>query len=210
MNNQALPRLLSAVLLTGAAFSASAQSANFNLWTKAGDAQIGSPTAVTLTTAAVGSGEVPVSGSSALLPDELALALSLSPPTLAADTYEGSGIKQSFSAAAGTAIRFSWTLSTVGFDSSFADRAFVVIDGTTVMPLGTVTPSVVAGNFNYSFSSAGSHALAIVVMDVGDSTAVSTLAISNLQVTAVPEASSVAMLLSGLALIGAAVIRRRV
>ena len=60
-----------------------------------------------------------------------------------------------------------------------------------------------AGRFTYTFADAGAHALAIVVMDVTAADKVSTLTISGLQVSAVPEPGQWALLLAGLAGVGA-------
>ncbi len=193
--------------LLGGAGAASAQSADFNLWTAAGDV-LGGSTSATLTTAAELSGETPLSGSSALEFYELEPALALLGGTLPGDTFEGSGLQHSFVAEAGTLLSFSWTLSTIDYDAGFADRAFVVLDGSTVLPLGTVAASPVSGSFSHFFAEAGSYSLAIVVMDVNDYIGLSTLEVSDLAVSVVPEPGSLALMLAGVAGVGA-VVRRR-
>ena len=185
-----------------------AQSSNLNLWTRAGDVQITSPTAATITTAAALNGEIPVTANSALLFDALEVALSIGGAT-AADTYVGSGLAASFSADAGTTVRFDWTLSTVGFDAAFADRAFVVVDGAPAVDFAVVGNAPLSGSFSYTFTTAGSHSLAFAVMDVNDVLGVSTLAVSNFSVSAVPEASTLGMMFAGLGLVAAAARRRR-
>ena len=129
-------------------------------------------------------------------------ALLLPAGSLAADTIEGSGLQLSFVALAGTRLQFDWRLSTIDFDPAQADRAFVLIDGGLLALLGTVAASNVIGQFSHTFSSAGTHALAIVVMDVATADRVSTLALANFSVSAVPEPGSWALLLAGLGVAG--------
>ena len=182
-----------------------AQSANLTDWAKLGDAVVSAGSA-SLSTAF--SDESPASGNGAL--DYIAFepALGLAYDSLGAgDTYDGSALQHSFSAAANTTIRFGWSLSTTGFDASFADRAFVVVDG-SVLALGTVAAGPVGGNFSHTFVNAGNHVLAFGVVDVGDVVGVSTLTVSGLAVSAVPEPLSGVLLLAGLAALGA-VSRRR-
>ena len=172
-----------------------AQSAQLNDWAKLGDVVVGASAAL-LSTAF--SDESPASGTSAL--DYIALepALGLPYGSLGAgDTWDGSALQHRFTAVANTTVSFSWSLNTVGFDPSFADRAFVVVDS-TVLTLGTVAPSTVTGNFSHTFANAGSHTLAFGVVDVGDVVGVSTLTVSSLAVSAVPEPISVVLLLAGL------------
>ena len=126
--------------------------------------------------------------------------------SLAADTIEGSGLQLSFAAAAGTLLQFDWQLSTVDFDPGQADRAFVLIDGSALAPLGTVAASSVTGHFSHTFADAGTNALAIVVMDAATADRVSTRVVSNFSVSAVPEPEpgSWALLLAGLGGVGVA------
>lgn len=83
-----------------------------------------------------------------------------------------------------------------------------MIDGGFLAPLGTVAASTVSSHFSHTFSSAGTRALAIVVMDVAAADRVSTLVVSNLHVSAVPEPGSWALLLAGPGVAGAAGLRR--
>ncbi len=205
MKNNFLTAGLAAVLCTGLAAPALAQSADLRTWTAAGDVVVDSAGAARLTTAYLD--ETPVSAGAALLFDELETALSLPAGSLAADTIEGSGLQLSFAAAASTTLQFDWRLSTVDFDAAQADRAFVLIDGGLLVSLGTVTASTVVGQFSHQFTGAGDHALAIVVMDVAAADRVSTLTLSNLQVSAVPEPGSWALLLAGLGVVGVASLR---
>lgn len=182
-----------------------APSSDLHSWTAAGDVVVDSATTARLTTAY--SDESPLSTGAALLFDELETALSLPAGSLAADTFEGSGLQLSFAAVAGTTLRFDWHLSTVDFDAQQADRAFVLIDGSLLSPLGTVAGNAVGGQFSHRFNDTGLHALAIVVMDVAAADRVSTLTVSNFQVSAVPEPGSWALLLAGLGLVGVASLR---
>ena len=197
MKNKQLTVTLAAALLAVNAAPALAQSADLHTWTAAGDVAIDSAGTARLTTAYLD--EAPVSAGAALLFDALESALLLPAGSLAADTIEGSGLQLSFVALAGTRLQFDWRLSTVDFDPAQADRAFVLIDGGLLASLGTVASSTVTGQFSHTFTSAGTHALAIVVMDVATADRVSTLALADFSVSAVPEPGQWALLLTGLA-----------
>lgn len=133
--------------------------------------------------------------------------------------YEGSGLQQGFNAGAGDTLSFSWQLFSNENPLSGADYAFVVIDGVR-MDLGTVAGAGNSGSafgfsfesglasFNYTFTQAGQHSLSFGVVDVYDSSVTSALALSNVQIAAVPEPEQYALFLAGLGLLGA-VVRRR-
>lgn len=205
MTTSLLKAALAAALCASLATPALSQSANLNDWNAAGDVMVDSAGSARLTTAYAD--EAPLSAGAALLFDELELALWLPAGSLAADTIEGSGLQLSFAATAGTTLRFDWQLSTVDFDAQQADRAFVLVDGSLLAPLGTVSASSVGAHFSHTFASAGPHALAIVVMDVAAADRVSTLTVSNFSVSAVPEPGSWALLLAGLGVVGVAGLR---
>jgi hypothetical protein len=205
MKTSLLKAGLAAALCATTAMSALAQSADLHTWTAAGDVVVDHASSARLTTAYAD--EAPLSAGAALLFDELELALSLPAGSLAADTIEGAGLQLSFAAAAGTTLRFDWRLSTVDFDAQQADRAFVLIDGNLLAPLGTVSDSAVGDHFSHTFASAGPHALAIVVMDVATADRVSTLTVSNFNVSVVPEPGSWALLMAGLGVVGVAGLR---
>jgi hypothetical protein len=194
-----------ATLLAAGAAPALAQSTTLTDWTVLGDAVFGAGS-VTLSTAATESGEQPLSGQSALFYDALEGALGVS---LGADAWEGSALATSFVAAAGTTVSWHWSLASEGYDADFADRAFVLVDGQTLITLGDVASGPAAGSYSITFDAAGSHALAFGVVDVNDVAVVSTLTVDGLSVSAVPEPATTALWLAGLAAVGAVGARRR-
>lgn len=199
----------STALLLGAS-PALAQSNDLASWVAAGDVLLGNNlSAATLSTAASDSGETPLSSTSALLYYLLEPALGLPDGSLPADTFEGSGLAQTFTIITPTRVRFDWTLaSNEPFDVGLADRAMVIVDGAELRPLGELAASPVAGSFEITFSVPGSHSLAVVLMDVNDTAGLSTLALSGFHVSAVPEPARHGLLLLGLGLLGGAVRRR--
>lgn len=129
--------------------------------------------------------------------------------------YEGSAARQTFSAGAGDTLSFSWNFGT---SDGFEDYAFVVIDGQysrlagpvdAILP-GTFGNALQTGtqNFSIGLNGAGTHTLAFGVVDVGDYSLTSTLAIGNVQVTPVPEAPALALMLAGLGIALRSVRRR--
>ena len=191
-----------------AAAPARAQSADLTTWVNAGDVVIDSGSGARLTTAAVDSGETPIGASSALLYFDLEPALRVALGTFPGDTFEGSGLQLSFNAVATTTISFDWSLSTQAYDAGYADRGFVVIDGAVLIALGSVGAAPVSGLFSHTFG-AGSHALAFGVLDVNSTDLVSTLALTNFNVSAVPEPASNGLALLGLVGVAALARRRR-
>ena len=154
--------------------------------------------------------ELPQSGLDALWIDDLEIALALPSTSLGFDAYEGSAIAQTVTVSAGTLASFDWILKTNAFDVAYVDRAFVVING-SVMNFANVAAGSVSGSFSHLFDTAGTYGFAVGVVDVNDVAGVSFLDVSNLtfQVSAVPEPTSVILLLAGLAGVGAVARKRR-
>lgn len=118
--------------------------------------------------------------------------------------YEGSATRQSFVAQAGDSVSFRWNFGT---SDTFADYAFAVIDGQFIR-LGGVAEATAPGSngqaaqtgeatYSAVFTSSGIHQLSFGVVDAGDYGLTSTLSIGNVQVSAVPEAPSLLLLLAG-------------
>lgn len=209
-------QLLAAASLAMLAGGAAAQADTGSLagWTVLGDvvAQAG---AIVLTTAYAEPGDPDqpfnLSGTSAadIALVEAAAGLAAYALDLPEPEYgrEGSLVTQSFSVAAGDTLRYSFTFSTL--EDSFEDHAFVVIDG-QVQTLATRSfPGLPQAGHEYTFTSAGVATLSFGVVDTGDYLGVSTLSISGLSVTAVPEPATTALWLAGLGLVGAVARRRR-
>lgn len=214
--NKPLSRITATAALALLAGGAQAQVGTGSLagWTVLGDvvAQGGS---LVLTTAYAGAGDADqpfnLSGNSAVdipfveaaagLP---AYALDLPEPEYA---REGSLLSQSFEVAAGDVLSLRFSFSTQ--EELFQDHAFLVLNG-QVFTLATRSfPGLPNAGFEYTFASAGTATLSLGVVDTGDYYGVSTLAIGELGVTAVPEPATWALWLGGLALLGAAARRGR-
>ena len=196
-------------LASGGAFAQTTSS--LAGWDVVGDvvAQSG---AITLTTAYLdGAGDQAgnLSGSSAA--DFFVLTGATGLPFTALDlggeeATEGSLVQASFNLLAGQTLSFRWQFG--GVETDFLDHAFVVVNDTLFTLATTAAPGGADNLFSFTSSSGGTVALSLGVVDTGDFNGVSTLGISALQVSAVPEPATVAMLLAGLGLVGAAARRR--
>jgi len=140
--------------------------------------------------------------------------------------YEGSAIRQSFSALAGTTLNvsFDWAFSST--DTFSPDFGFIAINDSvhkfvdtgsqylTGKFLGSfvdaqnVTWNWFNSTYSYQANTDGSLALALGVVDINDASYTSRLRIDNVTVSAVPEPETYALMLAGLGLVGWAVRRR--
>ncbi len=130
------------------------------------------------------------------------------------DAYEGSAASRTVGASAGDVLTFQWNFGT---NDTLNDYSFFVVDGQlfrladdsqatqATAFLGNAFETGVA-TYSHTFAGSGLHQIGFGVVDVGDFSATSTLAIDNVQISPVPEAPALWMGLAGL---GAAALRRR-
>lgn len=172
-------------------------------------------------------GQMPVAAGFAL-----ETALGLAPGTLdrpaGSSALEGSGISQTFAAAAGDAVNFSWRFFTneglAIAGPRLPDFAFVAVNGTVAMlaaagdPL--VSPSASPLSPRYAFDTGwqtgsvtvtadGPVTLSFGVVDVDDFTVSSALMLDAVSVTPIPEPAEWAMMAAGLAMLAGVARRRR-
>lgn len=146
-------------------------------------------------------------GSPGGLETSLGLPLTALDPDLANGivAFEGSAVSRSVSADAGDVLSFSWNFGTT---DTVNDYAFFVVDGQifTLADYSQATlPTSFLGNasetgvatWSHTFLSAGAHQIGFGVVDVGDFSVTSTLAIDNVQISPVPEPGSLALPLAG-------------
>jgi hypothetical protein len=121
-------------------------------------------------------------------------------------TFEGSAITQQLQATPGTTLTLGFDWAFNSSDATFADLAFVAIDG-NVYKLTDAT-TVASGQFSRQLTvgATGQVSLAFGVVDVGDASGTSELRLDN--IAAVPEPSVYALLLGGL-LVLSSLTRRR-
>lgn len=204
--------LASALALAAAGAQAQAGTNSLAGWTVTGDA-VSVAGAITLTTAYLdGFTDQPLnlSGVSAADIAVVETAAGLAPRALDLPEpdfgTEGSLVRQSFAVAAGDTLSFTWSFASL--EDLFKDHAFVVLNG-QVITLATA-PGPASSTFDFTFASGGTATLALGVIDTGDVLGVSSLTVSGLTVTAVPEPATLALWLAGLGAVGAAARRRRV
>jgi hypothetical protein len=134
---------------------------------------------------------------------------------------EGSVATQRFDAAAGSLLSFRWDLATADLsgDRSFADLAFVVVDGslfTLDSILGATLPTTGGdyaahtgwADWSMTLAGAGTHTIAFGIADIGDFTGSSALQVSDVRVSAVPESPTLALMAAGLGLLALQARRR--
>lgn len=222
------------VLVSGAA-SAAAFSDGFegdlNGWSTAGD--VSNQGGYILTTASLTevdddplpAGVFNFSGITAVevgVADGLESRIGLAPGALdTADgfAYEGSAMWRELTVSAGDTLRFDWLFATSEpYVDPLPDYAFLLVGDQVIRiadesdaPFPPTTPLRRESNlstFEYVFTQSGAVRLGFGIVDVGDYTATSALAIDNLSVTPVPEPSGWALLLGGLGVIVASARRR--
>lgn len=217
--------VLVALSLGSAAQAAALVNGNFAGlagWQTVGDASASGNT-LWLSNAATGSDAHNISGTSAV--ETWALPATLQPYVPLLDTADGealevSGAGQGFSAAAGSVLSFKWNFGT--YDSYQGDYGFVAVDGQifSLASLASFAPTdadligsagLLTGwrDFSITLSGNGSHSVIFGVVDIVDTALTSTLAIADVRVSAVPEPSSWALALVGLAAIGGVARRRQ-
>lgn len=191
-----LLKTLPALVLATAAAQAHAD------WTLLGDAVVGGGM-LTMTTAFNGDSDAPfnISGNSAVWIDTLEAAAGVPFHTLDLPdepAYEGSLVTQTFTVQAGDRLSFFYWMETE--ETLFLDRAFLIIDHTTVFTLATrgTNPPLGSG-FQFTFPTSGTVDVSFGVVDTGDFNGVSRLTVTQLAITPVPEPATWALWLAGAA-----------
>ena len=110
---------------------------------------------------------------------------------------EGSVALRRFTVAAGDTLSFQWRFDTL--DADFEDHAFAVLGGQLFTLATRSQPGGPLNTFSHTFANAGTVSLALGIVDTADYLGVSTLSVSGLQVSPVPEPASALLMLAGLA-----------
>jgi PEP-CTERM motif len=186
-------------------------------WTTLGDVSV-SAGAVSLTTASVlfeddfpaGAGAFNLSGSEPGDIASLEAFVGVAPYGLDLPVgnfaTEGSAFKQTFNVNAGDVLSFVWVYSTnEAGPNANRDYAFITLNGSFIeIAAGNAVGGVTTG-FGYT----GPLTLAFGVVDINDFVTSSTLTISNVVLTPVPEPITLALWAAGLGLVGGLKARRR-
>jgi hypothetical protein len=112
---------------------------------------------------------------------------------------EGSLVSQSFAAQAGDRLSFRWQFTTL--DADFEDHAFAVLNGELITLATRSAPATAAQPFSIVIAQGGTVTLAFGVVDTTDFIGVSSLGVSDLVLSPVPEPGAALLLLSGLGLL---------
>ena len=121
--------------------------------------------------------------------------------------WEGSAIKQSFTANAGSILSFKWNyLTDEGLPIDFA---FAVLDGSLILLADSSTTQPGSGTlfanasgyhtFATTLTGSGAHQIAIGVVDTGDSAVNSGVLLDDFTIRALAEPGTLLLLISGLA-----------
>jgi hypothetical protein len=111
-------------------------------------------------------------------------------------SIEGSGLKDTTSITIGQEFTFDWLWSSdeTSNQITFNDFAFVVINtADTTILADTFIADGTGGTFSWEADYTGAFSYGIAIMDVGDEIVDSSLEVSNINITAVPEPTSIAL-----------------
>lgn len=125
---------------------------------------------------------------------------------------DGTFLSQNFTLGAGSTVSFQWDFK-AGDYAPYYDFADVVI-GSNVFSLASVATVGDYGDsgwhsFSYTLGSAMSGPVEFVVSNARDNGYSSTLNISNVNVSAVPESTNLALMMAGIGLLGVVARRRK-
>lgn len=186
---------------------------------------LGTATTFTDDDAPSAAGAYNLSGNDPLLsgdPAGLEASLGLALNALGNNVYEGSSARQTFTVSAGDVVSFDFMLASrdSGMNQSEPDTAWLswqvgtgsvslsTLGSTASLSMGTLANGWTGSGWqhvSFTASSTGQVTLGFAVADVNSFTTTSLLSIQNVAVTAaVPEPESLALVLTGLVLLGAA------
>lgn len=125
---------------------------------------------------------------------------------------DGTFLSQNFTLGAGSTVSFQWDFK-AGDYAPYYDFADVVIGGQTfgLASVATVGDYGDSGwhSFSYTLGSATSGPIEFLVSNYADNSVSSTLSISNVNVSAVPESTNLALMMAGIGLLGVVARRRK-